>query len=89
MDASARLTADREWMRAAPCYGQTALFYAEERWLKQQAREICNDCILKHPCREYARKTREKYGIWGGEDEVQREKEIRRMQRWERQRRGA
>ena len=89
MVARPELDPHREWMRNAPCHGQTALFYADERWLKQQAKEICGDCILQKQCRDFARHTREEYGVWGGEDETERATVIRRTQRQRRQQQGA
>jgi WhiB family redox-sensing transcriptional regulator len=36
-----------------------------------KARKLCDACVVRQPCREFARENRE-YGFWGGENEEER-----------------
>lgn len=47
------------------------------------AKAICASCPVAAPCREYALRTNQEYGVWGGLDEEER-RAIRRV--WRRQR---
>lgn len=61
------------------CWGQSDLFFpvenrtAETRAQIKAAKAICEGCVLKDPCLEYALEN-EDFGIWGGltEDERRR-----------------
>ncbi len=67
-----------DWMDQANCKGcDISLFYwndmnpRERQRAKKVAREICADCAVIKPCREWARVCREN-GFWGGETEWER-----------------
>ncbi len=72
---------DLQWQQAAACRGEnSALFYPpssferKDRRLEREslAKSICADCMVKPACLEYARRTAEPHGIWGGLNEAER-----------------
>jgi WhiB family redox-sensing transcriptional regulator len=83
-----RTTVDpnRGWEDDAACRGADAsLFFApnyfETREQKEarevQAKRICADCPVREPCLEYALRTRDPHGIWGGLNELERRRLLR------------
>ena len=73
-----RIATDDDWMRHGACKGLTHLFFPtaaerpqarERRELK--ARKLCDTCVVRQPCRQFARDNHE-YGFWGGENEEER-----------------
>jgi len=65
---------DWTWQSMAACRGMdTAIFYHPENergptrhrrdW---EAKRICQRCRVVGPCLQWARETREPYGVWGG-----------------------
>jgi WhiB family redox-sensing transcriptional regulator len=44
----------------------------EKRRREARAKEICQTCPVREPCREYALEIREQHGIWGGMTESER-----------------
>ena len=60
-----------------PCLHKTDLFYPSESGdsdaLFYLARQICESCPYQQPCLEYALRTREKFGMWGGATPQQRD----------------
>ena len=66
------------WMDISACRGMTHLFFpssaerpqARER-REAMARQVCAECVVRTPCREFARENHE-YGFWGGESEDER-----------------
>jgi WhiB family redox-sensing transcriptional regulator len=69
---------DTDWRASAACHGRIELFFgkvaerpqARER-REAKARKLCDSCIVRQPCRQFAREHRE-YGFWGGESEEDR-----------------
>lgn len=66
------------WARYANCKGKTRLFFApkaerpEARARREaKARTLCDACLVREPCRQFARENHE-YGLWGGENEEER-----------------
>ncbi|WP_431781761.1 WhiB family transcriptional regulator [Streptomyces chumphonensis] len=57
--------------------GTTGPAYAEAEW----ARQICCHCPVMEACAEYALDERIEHGIWGGLDEQQRRKILRKRGR--------
>jgi WhiB family redox-sensing transcriptional regulator len=58
-----------EWLEFRNCAGMdTNLFYTERGSNNAivEARRICNGCIVKNDCLQYALTNNELYGIWGG-----------------------
>lgn len=69
---------DIDWTQFANCKGKTHLYFAPKAERPQararreaKARSLCDNCIVKQTCREFARVNRE-YGLWGGESEEER-----------------
>ena len=63
------------WMKEAACRGMApGFFFAERREgaFYDQARQICAGCPVRTQCLDYALRTREKYGMWGGADPEER-----------------
>lgn len=59
------------------CYRQTDLFYGDYSDLREEpqkeklerewkAKRVCSQCELILPCRTFALRTDEEYGVWGG-----------------------
>lgn len=77
------------WRASAACQGNTAaVFYPpsttetrEQRGRREgAARELCGRCAVREPCLEYALYVQEPYGIWGGLNELERRRLLRRRQ---------
>ena len=69
------------WQYRAACRGDDASFffapsYFETKEEKEQrearAKAICETCPVRTECLDYALRTREPHGIWGGLNEVER-----------------
>ena len=72
-----------EWQHRAACIGKTELFFPREDENKNKrrsvaAKNICRLCIVKHQCLDYAIRTNELHGIWGGMDPKERGMEQRK-----------
>ena len=73
-----RLHEKNDWTVKAACRGLTTLFFppsAERPQARERrealARTVCDSCVVRGSCREYARSNHE-YGFWGGESEDER-----------------
>lgn len=67
-----------EWLERAACAGvDPALFFPGRGEETKSARAICAGCPVREDCLEYALRTGEKFGIWGGKSE----RERRRLRR--------
>jgi WhiB family redox-sensing transcriptional regulator len=69
------------WRFLAACRGEdSSLFFApsyferreEKNERERKAKEICGRCQVIDDCLEYALKTRESHGVWGGMNEQER-----------------
>ena len=67
-----------EWQEYAACTGRLELFFGKVAERPQarmrreaKARKLCDTCVVRQPCRQFARENRE-YGFWGGENEEER-----------------
>lgn len=78
---------DTTWRVGALCRGDDAAYFfapahmerKEERTLRENsARALCARCPVKEPCLEYALGSAEPHGIWGGLNELQRSRMIRK-----------
>ena len=78
------------WQWRAACRGEDAnLFFPpnhveekQERILRERrAKEICATCPVRIECLEYAVRTQEPHGIWGGLNELERRLLIRERER--------
>jgi WhiB family redox-sensing transcriptional regulator len=74
------------WQEEAACRGEdTALFFAPnyfEKRAEKDAREalakaICARCPVREACLDYALRTREPHGVWGGHNEFERRQLLR------------
>jgi WhiB family redox-sensing transcriptional regulator len=75
------LHAEEMWQAKAACRGpNTALFFPPSHFERKDDREtreskakaICSGCDVRKPCLEYAIRSKEQHGIWGGLTEVER-----------------
>lgn len=65
------------WMDDAACRGlDPELFFAEGtgggKMTAKEARAVCQRCVVRAECLEYALDRREKFGMWGGLSERER-----------------
>ena len=66
------------WMEEGSCvYANTELFFpvgSSMKAIKQsnEAKAICNECVVKIDCLEYAIRTNQDSGVWGGTTEEER-----------------
>jgi WhiB family redox-sensing transcriptional regulator len=74
------------WQFDAACRGEdSALFFAPNYFEKREqkdgreakAKAICGVCPVRRECLEYALRTREAHGIWGGLNELERRQLLR------------
>lgn len=70
-----------EWAEGAACRGMGPdLFFPETGGQTDEAKEVCRGCEVRGQCLSFAIDSREKFGIWGGFGETDRNKLFR--QRW-------
>ncbi|MHB8190267.1 MAG: WhiB family transcriptional regulator [Ferrimicrobium sp.] len=90
MDSAKLATWDHEaWRSGARCRDVAPqLFFpvgvtGEAEVQIQHAKEFCFGCAVSLACLEFALRTNQEYGIWGGKDEEERRtiRRIRRIQR--------
>lgn len=75
-----------EWQTRGNCVGtDTELFFLpynirgeEKRQRIMQAKAVCNGCPVIQECLDFALRTEEPYGIWGGKSEEERQKILQR-----------
>ncbi len=69
------------WQQEAACRGEdSTLFFAPSYFEKReekdareaQAKRLCARCPVREPCLEYALRTRDPHGVWGGLNELER-----------------
>ena len=77
------------WRAEAQCMGElSSYFFApghferkpEKDARENVARQLCGACPVKTTCLEYALRIREPHGIWGGMNELERRRVLRRRQ---------
>ena len=75
---------DRGWRRRAACAGRGELFFsptldeaAALAWSAEPAKAVCAQCPVATDCRDWAIRTGQEDGVWGGLDED----ELRRLRR--------
>jgi len=68
-----------EWQQRSLCRGVDAeVFFPvseEDAW---RAKEICASCMVREECLAYSLTNRERYGVWGGVTEKERQEMFRR-----------
>ena len=73
-----------EWHKYANCLGvDPDLFFPERGASTREAKEVCQGCVVREQCLEFALQNGEKFGIWGGMSERERRR-IRRQRAIER-----
>jgi WhiB family redox-sensing transcriptional regulator len=67
-----------DWQNFANCLGvDPDLFFPERGASTKEAKGVCQACVVREDCLEYALENSEKFGIWGGLSE----RERRRLRR--------
>lgn len=78
LDLSA-LVPSGTWQQDAACRdADPDLFFTNDEEHHQAALALCAACPVRQQCLEHALATREPYGIWGGADEHERKRLMRR-----------
>lgn len=71
---------DRDWQGLARCNGvDPEIFFPERGASGREAKKVCESCVVRKDCLEFAIDTSQKFGIWGGLSE--RERRIIRRER--------
>lgn len=71
--------AAESWQSFANCLGvDPDLFFPERGASTKEAKQVCQSCVVREDCLEYALANGEKFGIWGGLSERERRR-IRRQ----------
>ena len=69
---------DRSWMERAECKGlDPELFFGEKGVSNEPAMRVCESCVVRELCLQWALSHNETYGIWGGTS-AQERKQLRR-----------
>lgn len=64
---------DLTWQDHANCAGvDPDLFFPDRGASTREAKEVCQGCVVRDACLEYALAAGEKWGIWGGTSERER-----------------
>lgn len=70
------------WQEQAACRdADPELFFSSEDGSRHEALSLCGACPVRTDCLEHALAHRETYGIWGGTDEQERKRLVRRRRR--------
>lgn len=73
----ARVCQTPDWFDQAACIGmETSLFYPERGYIHEvrAAKAVCEGCPVRWRCLNHALTDVERYGIWGGTSEKQRQR---------------
>lgn len=65
------------WTRYGLCHGKTLEFFPEKGDSIAGAKGLCQRCPVRLKCLEYALRTNQRHGVWGGLS-VQERRKIRR-----------
>jgi len=67
------------WRQRAKCRGlDTTLFYPSPEEDAEEAKAVCEACVVREACLEHALFHREAEGVWGGLTERERRRILRR-----------
>lgn len=69
-----------EWRSKGACYGSYSPVFFPDTYGGKEAKAICNTCEVIMECLDFALRTQQKHGVWGGTTYSQRVK-IRRLNR--------
>lgn len=83
--AAAEIADGRRWQDFGECRGDMNLFFGPEnekidpkRQREALAKAVCARCVVKADCLQYALQADEKFGVWGGLGEQERQLLLRR-----------
>lgn len=69
---------DESWRVDAACRTvDPNIFFPKHEADSAIAKLICNECVVRVPCLEYAIETGENFGVWGGASEGERRALVR------------
>ena len=83
----ARLYDDSSWRALAECRGENAVFFfapshferkPEKDFREGMARALCRRCEVRQECLDYSIEVEEGHGIWGGLNELERKRLLRK-----------
>lgn len=70
------------WRELGACRGlKPSIFYPEDDDDALDAKAVCGECAVRVACLEFALRSREKQGVWGGATERERRRIIRQRRR--------
>lgn len=69
-----------DWQAEGLCRGKTDRFFPGQGGDSETPKRICHNCPVESQCLEYAIRTCQTFGIWGGKSEKER-RDIRRQRR--------
>jgi WhiB family transcriptional regulator, redox-sensing transcriptional regulator len=73
---------DLSWRHQGACNGlDPDVFFPDSDAAAEEAKAICNGCMVRVSCLEHAIVVREKDGVWGGATERERRRIIRQRRR--------
>jgi hypothetical protein len=55
-----------EWAKDAACTGLTDMFHSDYNGDQEAALAICQTCRVRDACLDFAMRTRQPQGVWGG-----------------------
>lgn len=65
--------ADDDWRQRASCLRtDVKMFFPDKRGSTKEARLLCDQCVVRQACAEYAIVNQIHHGVWGGLSERQR-----------------
>lgn len=74
------------WQESAQCKNYPpAAFFPSDGVGVDAARKICETCVVKDPCLEFALENRIEHGVWGGTSERERRRILKRRRQQESQ----
>ena len=65
------LTIPSNWAKDSACQNTDVDFYSTKTEEKRKAKAICAECPVRQMCIQTALDNKERFGIWGGADEVE------------------
>jgi WhiB family transcriptional regulator, redox-sensing transcriptional regulator len=78
---------DSTWRALAECRGENAFYFyppshferkPEKDFREGMARALCRSCKVKQECLDYSLQVEESHGIWGGLNELERKRLLRK-----------
>ncbi len=88
-DGKVRMYDDTSWRARAECRGDNAVYFFAPNHFERKpekdvregnARALCRRCRVQEDCLDYALTVGEPHGIWGGLNELERKRLLRRRQ---------